>query len=306
MTTVSDVIERVYRDYLLPPDEQPARLEVGSGGITDSATTLPVDATILSPEEQDLIGPGALIEVVATSSGVVVGGELMLVKDVTGDPPTSLDVRRGMFGTTERAAVAGDDVYLAPDFPRQEVFDAVADSIEALWPDLWTVVVEETYANGSPVELPAEVEEILEVRVANNGRWDLIGGWELLTDYPLASTGKAVQFRGWGNGEAIHVKYRAAPTRPAAEADKLSDLHVSDTWVKAIAVGAAAHVFAGEDIDAATVAFITEALEAEGFSVGAGADVRNSLLQYQDFLMRPLVAGLEARTRTTVVIDHVF
>ena len=65
--TIAAVIERVYRDYLLPPDEQPARFAVDTGGITAVATTLPVDAAMLSPEETDLIGAGTLIEVVSAT-----------------------------------------------------------------------------------------------------------------------------------------------------------------------------------------------------------------------------------------------
>ena len=300
MSTIADVIERVYRDFLLPPDEQPARFVVDTGGITDSATTLPVDTTLLSPEETDLIGPGTLIEVVSVNTG----GELMLV-EATDDPPTELTVRRNMYGTSAAAHIATDFIFLAPDFPRQTVFDAVADTIDGLWPQLWTATVEETYADSTPVELPAACEEILEVRVESGNRWVLVDGWELLTEYPLASTEKAIQFMGGGSGQSIQVKYRAAPTRPTAETDVLSDLFVSAAWVKAVAVGAAAQVVANEDIDRATIEFITSALEAEGFPVGAGADLRNSLLQYQDFLIRPLMAGLEARHRTSVVIEPV-
>ncbi len=301
MATIADVIERVYRDYLLPPGEQPTRFVVNTGGITDSATSLPVLTTLLSPEEIDLIGAGTLIEVVS----VTTGGELMLIEAATGDPPTSLTVRRGMFGTTAAAHVITDFVFLAPDFPRQTVFDAVADTIEGLWPQLWTATVEETYADNTPVELPAACEEILEVRVNSGNRWVLIDGWELLTEYPLASTEKAIQFMGGGSGQSIHVKYRAAPVRPTAETDVLADLFVSVAWVKAVAVGAAAQVVANEDIDRATIEFITQTLASEGFPVGAGADLRNSLLQFQDFLIRPLMAGLQARHRTAVVIEQV-
>jgi hypothetical protein len=300
MADIADVIERVYRDYLLPPDEQPSRFTVDTGGIDASATTLPVDTALLSPEETDLIGAGTLIEVVSTTTG----GELMLV-EATDDPPTSLTVRRNMFGTTAAAHIATDLIFLAPDFPRQTVFDAVADTIEGLWPRLWTPKVEETYAATDPVELPAACEEILEVRVLAAKRWVLTGGWELLTNYPLASTDKAIQFMAGGSGESIQVLYRAAPTRPTTESDVLTDLNVEAGWVKVVAVGAAAQVIANEDIDRATVDYITQMMESEGFPAGAGANLRNSLLQYQDFLIQPLAAGLEARNRTSIVIDAV-
>lgn len=293
MTTIADVIDRVYRDWLLPPSEQPARFEVGAGGVASSATTLPVDTALLSPEEEDLIGPGTVLEV---------GSELMLVEAVSGDPATSLTVRRGMYGTTAADHDADDLIYLAPDFPRKVIFDAVADTIEALWPDLWAIKVEETYADSTPVELPSDCEDVLMVRVATGSSWTPAIGWEFISPHPHASTEKALQFSNGANGQAIHVVYRAATTRPTAETDDISDLNVSEGWVKAVTVGAVAQVVAHEDIDRATVEFITGSLAAEGFQAGAGAELRNSLLQYQGFLLEPLKRALAARTHTNQVV----
>ena len=300
-TTIADVIERVYRDYLWPPDEQPARFMVDTGGITATATTLPVDTALLSPEEESLIGPGTIIDVVSVDTG----GELMLI-EATDDPPTSLTVRRQMFGTSGVAHIATDLIYLAPGFSRQKVYDAVADAIESLFPRLWTTAVEETFISASPVELPAACEEILEVRFLTNNHWVMIGGWELLTDYPLTSTEKAIQFFAVDSG-SIQVKYRAAPTRPSTDETELlgDDLSVLDSWIKVITVGAAAQMVSGEDVSQATIDFITEALAAEGFPVGAGATLRNSLLQFQDFLIRPLADALEARNRTGIVYEEI-
>ena len=301
MSTIADVIERVYRDYLWPPDEQPARFIVGTNDIAKAATTLPVDTALLSPEEESLIGPGTLIEVVSA----VTGGELMLIETVTGDPATSTTVRRGMFGTTDVAHSELDFIYLAPGFPRSKVYDAVADSIESLFPRLWTTAVEETFISSSPVELPAACEEILEVRFLSGNHWHLIRGWELLTDYPLTSTETAIQFTAATSG-SIQVKYQAAATRPSTDETEvlLDDLSVLDRWIKIITVGAAAQMVSGEDVSQATIDFITEALAAEGFPVGAGATLRNSLLQFQDFLIRPLEDALEARHRTGIVYEE--
>jgi hypothetical protein len=300
MATIADVIERVYRDYLWPPDEQPARFAVGSGDIDATATTLPVLTTLLSPEEESLIGPGTLIEVVSVDTG----GELMLIQAATGDPATSLTVVRQMYGTAGVAHSEFDFIYLAPGFPRSKVYDAVADAIESLFPRLWTTAVEETFISSSPVELPAECEEIIEVRFLSGNHWVKIEGWDLLTDYPLTSTEKAIQFTAANSG-SIQVKYRAAPIRPSDdETETLDDLLVLDRWIKIITVGAAAQMVSGEDVSQATIDFITEALAAEGFPVGAGATLRNSLLQFQDFLIRPLENALEARNRTGIVYEE--
>ena len=186
-----------------------------------------------------------------------------------------------------------------------EVFDAVADSIESLSPRLWTVGIEETSAAPEAIELPAGALGILSVRGYINGRWGLASGYELLSDFPYSATGKALQFDAPGS-EPLIVKYRKATTRPTAETQDLADLGVEDAWVKAICVGAAASVLSSREVDRATVEFITNILEDEGYPAGAGTDLRNSLLQYQDYLMRPLIHALEARHPTQMVIYSVF
>lgn len=295
MTTVANVIDRVYRDWLLPPDEQPARFETNEA-VVAADVEFNVDSSMLAPEEQDLIGPGTLIEV---------DSELILVTGVTGDPPTNINVRREMFGTTAAAHDNGEIITLAPDWPRQSVFEAVADSIEALWPELWKVKVEETYLSDSPVELPSDCEDVIEVRVLSSNSWVPVQGWEFLTYFPHASTERAIQYPGLTGTPACHIKYRAATVRPTDETDVLdTDLNVSDSWIKAICAGAVAELIAHEDIDRATVEFITESLANEGFGVGSGADIRNALLQYRNFLLEPLKRSLETRTRANRVQQH--
>lgn len=290
---VADVVERVYRDYLTPPGEQPTRFAVGSGGIDASATTLPVTTTLLSPEELGLIGPGTILEV---------GLEWMMVESVTGDPPTALTVRRGMYGTTPTAHDSGDIITLAPNHPRRTVFDAVCDAVDGLWPRLWRIGTTEIVTDTTPVDLPSDCEEVLEVRVQDQlGRWSLTAGWELVTGLPVSATGKSIQFLA-NRGLLANVKYRAKPVRPTAESDDLADLGVDPAWVKAVVVGAAAQVISNTDVSKSTVEFITKALEAEGFRPGEGADVRNSLLQFHGFLLESLARGLDASEPAQVVI----
>lgn len=290
---VADVIERVYRDYLTPPGEQPTRFKVGTGGIDSSATTLPIDTALLSPEEQGLIGPGAILEVAM---------EWMLVEAVSGDPPTSLTVRRGMYGTDAAGHSEGDLITLAPTYPRKSVFDAVGDAIEGLWPRLWHIDTELIVTDTTPVDLPEDCEEVLEVRAPDTlGRWVSVEGWEFVTNLPVSTTGKSIQFLASRNAMAS-VKYRAKATRPTDEDDDLTDLGVEESWVKAICVAAVAHLASGMDLNKATVEFVTKALEMEGVRIGEGSDLRNALLQYHGFLVETLSRGLEASQPGQVVI----
>src|SRR5690606_27972169 len=154
-----------------------------------STKNMPVDVSMLSPEEMDLLGPGAVIEA---------GSELLLVEAAHGASTDSIDaltVRRGMFGTEASPHPAGTIVTVAPDYPRQVVFDALADAIENLWPDLWTIRTTEFWASPSAiVELPADCEEIIEVRSSVGGGWAYMASWEFLSPYPNVPSGKALQF----------------------------------------------------------------------------------------------------------------
>lgn len=300
MTTIGQVIDRAYRDYLTPPGEQPSRFLVGSGGIDDSSAALPVDLALLSPEEQAIIGLGTQIEVVSVSTG----GELMLVEATSGGPPpTSLTVRRNMFDTGAAAHIAGDLAYIAGDdyMPRHSVFVATADAIEALWPDLWTIRVDEVPSGAGPIELADDVKEVVDVRRQSGSRWPQVTAWDEIHDFPLTSTGIALQTYGQATAGMLQVYYKVSPIRPEAEDDLLEDLGVAEGWVKAVVVGAVAQLVANKDIDASTIDFITEALEAEGFKVGAGTDVRNSLLQFHRFLMTPLKRALHYTQRDRVI-----
>lgn len=294
MTTIGNVIDRIYRDYLTPPGEQPARFQVGAGGIDASSTSLPVDVTMLSAELQDLIGVGTLVE------GET--GEMFLVETVTGDPPTSLTVRREMYDTDPFALTAGDYLYLAGDDhqPRKAVFDAVADAVTALWPDLYTIDVEDTSGRNGPIELPAAALMVVDVQYQSGGRWLPARTWRELRNFPYVSTERAVQVDEF-DGYRLLVYYRKAAVRPTAESDDLADLFVDESWVAVLMVGAVGQLIANKDLDRATINFITEALEAQGFEVGEGADLRNSLLQYQGFLKRPLRARLRLQEEDRIV-----
>lgn len=300
MTTIAQVIDRIYRDYLTPPGEQPTRFQVGVGGIDNSSVTLPVDVSMLAVEESGAIDAGTLLEVISPSTG----GELVLVEATSGDPLTSLTVRRSMYDTTAAAHAAGDFIYLCGDkyVPRSTVFDAVADAIGMLYPALYRIAVEETVVTSVPIELPSAAKEVVDVRYYNSHRWLPVSGWDEIHGFPHVSTSRALQVRRLPANTLIQVYYKQAPTRPTAESDVLDDLGVDEAWAKVVKVGAVAEVAARFDLEEATVDYITESLEAEQFDAGETTDIRNALLQYQEFLMRPLIRALRIEHRGRIKI----
>ena len=127
-TNIAGVVDRVYREYLEPMDDlQPYSLL--TSGLTDSATTVSFNGDLLTQEEEDIMEAGSIIEI---------GQELMLCKTLSTTLDT-VDVVRGVRGTTASAHSSGATIKIAPPFPRKNVFDAVCDQIKNLYPTLFAV-----------------------------------------------------------------------------------------------------------------------------------------------------------------------
>jgi hypothetical protein len=299
--TVEAIIDRVNRDWLVPPGEQPSRFVMNdASGISASDTSVVTVTSLLTPEEEDLIGAGTLIEI---------DSELILITAVSGTSPNlTLTIRRGMYGTTAAVHADATEILIAGEnyIPRYSILTAVADAVEGLWPDLWQVAVEETWGGTEPIELPSQVGEILDMRVNVGNRWARVGSWEELQDFPLSSTGTAIQVAGAGTSP-IQVVYKSKTVRPTLEADTLAALNVDAGWVKVIVPLAVAGLVANRDLNQATIDFITQSLAAEaGGPLGSGTDIRNALLQFADFQMRPLKRQQALRQHDRVVIDQAY
>ena len=300
--TVASIVNRINRDFLQAPGEQPSRFVIDdSGGISSSDLTVITDTSLLSPEEEGLIAGGTLIEA---------GSELILIEDISGSSPAfTLTIRREMYGTDAAAHADGAELVIAGEdhVPRHSIFTACADAIEGLWPDLWTVGVEETWADIEPVELPATVGEVLDLLVLSGGKWLPIGSWTELQDFPLHSTANAIQINGIRPNSEVQVYYKRKPSRPTAEADTLASLGVESGWVKVIVANAVAALVANRDLNAATIDFITQSLETEaGGPIGSGTDIRNALLQFQRIQLDSLKRALPLKGHDRVHVDDTY
>ncbi len=299
MATVANLIDQCYRDYLGAPDDQPTRFKL-SAPLAQGATSATTSTALLSPEEEDLLGPGTVIEI---------DREWLLVEAVTGTSPNlTLTVRRGMSGTTDTSHADGALIYLAPTFSRQSVFDAVSDSIDDLWPRLWAVKSSLVATSGSWTEVGSDVEEIVEARVQlDDGRWEPVGPPRLMRHFALASSGFVAQWPHdiQPNTLAMLV-YKARPVRPTTEDDDLADLNVDPSWNRIVCLGAAAYLVGARDIDAATNEFITETLAREGFPVGAGESIRNALIRLRDALIAQKAKALAVASPDYVTVERPF
>ena len=127
-TTIGDLVNRVYREYLEAPDDLESYSYL-TGGINSTATTLAYDGNLFSSEEEDALGAGTVIEI---------NKELMYTTALN-TVNNEITVTRGARGTTKVAHSAGDIIKVSPTFTRQAVYDAIVDQIENLYPTLFAV-----------------------------------------------------------------------------------------------------------------------------------------------------------------------
>lgn len=298
MSTVAEVIDRLYRDYLTPPDEQPAQTRL-SAALTNVATSLTYDEDMLAVEELAAVGAGTLIEI---------GQELLRVTNVD-EYTTTWSVQRGVLGTTAAAHSQYDTIVISPKYTRRTVFDALADAIEDLNTNLFAVAVEEITTSDSYIEMPATTRQVIKVMYRTVESDTTInryveGGFEFLDNFDPATYDKAIQLYGVPTGRTAYVTYKTDLVRPTDETDDMgTDLGLEDEWERLVIFDTLVHLFAGADIPARTVEYITEALEVQGFPVGAGNDIQTTLLRTFEYLLARQVKRLNARYPVRVVMN---
>lgn len=307
MSTVAQLIDRVLRDWLEPADDQPTRATL-NGLITDSATSLVYDPTLLSPEELEIIGPGTLIEI---------DSEEILVGAIDEDTNTVSDLTRAMNGTT--AAVHGDNAFIYPNrvWRRKVIFDALADGVVQLWPDLYRVANSASIAVSSTTytEVPIADADYIVMPMWFFGRMSGATYYDrypipadlFLDPFPGSTTGKAFYVPGASIGMTGYLTYKAKFARPTAEADDLSagNFSLNPEWEPIAILSAVAYLIAGRELDLVTQERLSEQLEEANYPAGTPSRIRDSLLRYRSFLLDQAKADLRARWAATVMTTTV-
>ena len=328
-TTIGKLIDRVYREYLEPADNVES-FSILSSSMTDSVTELSFDGNYFTQEEEDALDAGTIIEV---------GTELMYstALDTVGN---SVTVKRGVRGTTAAAHSAGDEIKIAPEFPRKNVFDAVCDQIENLYPTLFAVDTQSftsgtgystigTYdAPGTHNYLVAPLKALSQytdwsagsdqtglryqgvavemIDLPNPFTYTDSGGTERTITYTSGpDVVHALQFQGIAAGHTVYVTFKKKFIAPTAETDTLASIGLESEYEPIVMAGGAAHMIAGKDIKLVNASYITEQLEAASYPVGSSNTIRNSLLQYQQLLIQQARTNLRSKYPEPVQLNSI-
>ena len=175
-TTIGDLVNRVYREYLEAPDDLESYSYL-TGGINSTATTLAYDDNLFSSEEEDALGAGTVIEI---------NKELMYTTALN-TVNNEITVTRGARGTTKVSHSAGDIIKVSPTFTRQAVYDAIVDQIENLYPTLFAVETQTITAKSGINILDGATDNYLVTPIKAISQY---------TDYDAGQDETGSQFRG--------------------------------------------------------------------------------------------------------------
>jgi hypothetical protein len=284
--TVADIIDRLLRDFLTPPDKQPAQTRL-DGAIDNAVTSITLVDDVLTQEEEDAIGRGAILEI---------GRELFRVTIPDAFPILTVATRGSVLGTSAAAHADGDPVIVAGAsqgfVPRQAVFEAVADAIVDLYPDLFAVVTANHNSQTSLIEVLATVEEIVRYRYRSTDADSSVtryveGAVELQEDHhtDVASSGKAIQLIGVPTGRTGYLTSKSSFSRPADETYDLDTNSIDTSWHRLIVFDALVTLFAAADLTAEQQTYLTDAVQAQGFPVGSGESIDRSLIRVYEYLL---------------------
>ena len=306
-TTIENLIDRTFREYLEPMEDM-VSYTVLSGALSTSDTSVGFNGDLLSIEEEDALDAGTIIEI---------GQELMICTELNA-VTNSITVTRAARGTTATTHDAGDVIKITPQFPRVNVFNAVKDQIENLYPTLYAVETQTISsavgyvalvgADDNRIVAPLKaVSQYQELDAGNQTTVQFRGVAMELIDVPttVTASGKVVQFSGVSTGVNVHCTFKKKFGEVSLETTTLADVGLETEYEPIIMAGVAAQMIAGKDIPTYTSDYITEQMSVTNYPVNSSSNIRNSLLQYQQVLINQARKDLRARYPEPVSLNSV-
>ena len=287
-STIGDVLARLARTYLYPPDAQPIISYLTTSLVAEEGlSTLEIGGWAV-PEDENLLRVGSILEA---------NTELMIVRAF--DETTQvITVFRGVYGTVPQVHAVDAPVIMNPPYSRQSMLEQIADNIMQLYPKLYTVTAENL------VEVTAGVAGIgddLAVEVVSIWNGDFERSRNVdghIVDYHPAVGGRALLANvPMGN---LWVRYRRRMGNVTSEDQKLEEIGMDARWVGIVMVGAAADLFAGRDLPASQVEWVGAVLQAENIEVGTRASLSVGMARYRQLLLERAQAEMNAEYKIKV------
>ena len=337
-TNIGNLIDRIYREYLEPNDDiQSFSVLRGALAADLTATTVEYESDYLTSEEEDMLEPGAVVEI---------NRELMLVTALN-TSAEQITVKRAFRGTTLAEHFVDDVIRLNPVYPRNTVFDAVSDQIHNLYPTLFAVETKSVTASDGytllgTYDAPGTNNYLVSVLKAISQYTDFSSGSDQTgvifqpvsvqlvtlpnpftytdgdgTERTITYTSgpnvvNALQFYSISQGHTVYVTFKKKfldvkdyDSDGDIEDTTLAEIGLETEYEPIIMAGVAAQLVSGRDIPAVTIENITQSMQLSNFPVGSASSIRNSLLQYQQLLIQQARKNLRARYPEAVEINGV-
>ncbi len=289
MTTLNDLRVTLETDYLEPVSERTAKTPLAAP-MDDSELTLTITDGVLSPDEEAVIGPGAVIEL---------DYELAQVADFNMSTNVITLLSRAFEGGGPAAQHAlGASMRLPTRWPRQAQANALSEAIDNLWKPLYVIEEERlTVDTLGYLPLPLDTVEILRVQYEFDSRWGrdhvptasgasewLDAEHELFETHPQDPNFAAVQVvPTLSHGALCVIRYGREPARPTLVTDTLAPW--DDGWNRIVVLDAGIALLSGVDIDSVTQEYLTQQLRLDRFPVRSGATITQAMIAYREYLV---------------------
>ena len=329
-STIGDLVDRIYREYLEPTDSVESYSYL-TGGINDSVTTIGYAGDMFSVEEEDALDAGAIIEI----------GQELMFSTALNTVSNEITVQRGARGTTAAAHSANDLIKITPTFPRKNVYEAVSDQIKNLYPTLFAVeTLELTASTGykllgnhgsdqdsynyfvAPLKAISQYTDWQagsdQTGLKYNGvaieMIDLPNPFTYTDDTQTSRTKTyttgpdvvhAVQFVGISAGHTVYVTFKKKFIAPTAEANTLVSVGLETEYEPIVMAGAAAQMLVGKDIKQIDAKYITEQMAVSNAPVGSSNSISGSLLRYQQLLIQQARSNLRSKYPEPVQLNSI-
>tara|TARA_R100000278_G_scaffold121748_1_gene106371 strand:- start:193 stop:1203 length:1011 start_codon:yes stop_codon:yes gene_type:complete len=330
-TTVGDLVDRIFREYLEPADAVESYSYLTGAISSTGQTTFNYEEDMFSSEEEDALGAGAIVEI---------GQELMFSKSLN-VVTNEVTVQRGARGTTATTHDAGSIVKITPAFSRKNVYDAVSDQIKNLYPTLFaTETLELTASTGykllgnhgsnqdtynyliTPLKAISQYtdwqsgsdETGLKYQGVAIEMIDLPNPFVYTDDTSTQRTKTytsgpdvvhAVQFVGISAGHTVYVTFKKKFIEPTNEDTTLASIGLETEYEPIVMAGAAAQMLVGKDIKQINAAYITDQIAVQNAPVGSSNTISSSLLRYQQLLIQQARSNLRSKYPEPVQLNSI-